>query len=150
MTSPNIVGLRNVTITPSMISANVVHTFEYEYTPITNQTVFIDTLMFDKIVDFVDTAAVNFVGVVSIANTLQYNLDNPCPIENATVCLMNALGSGETISCTTTDRDGQIRLFAVPQLVSMNNVKTFSRSRQGNDVSPEYLTPSSFFFLSVL
>lgn len=107
MTSPNLVGLQSVTITPSKTSANILHTFEYDYTPITNQTVFIDTLTFDKTVDFVDTAAVNFVGMVSIANTSQYNLDNPCPIENATVCLMNALGSGETLSCTTTDQDGR-------------------------------------------
>ena len=105
MTSNLIRGPHNLTITPFKKSANVTHTFEYNNVPITNRTLYIDTLTFDEEVNIIDTAAVNFVGTVSIASTAPFNGGFPCPISNVTVCMKNYIG-GESFACTNTDNDG--------------------------------------------
>jgi hypothetical protein len=112
MTSSAISGPRNVTITPSKSSGGVLHTFEYNDVPVSSHSVYIDTLTFDKTVTFIDTAVVNFRGSVSIANTSLYNQGKPCSVESAIVCLRNALGSGETLVCASTDTDGRILVFS--------------------------------------
>ncbi len=108
MSSNLIRGFHNLTITPYKKSGNVTHTFEYYGIPITNKTLYIDTLTFDQEVNIIDTAAVNYVGTVSIANTAPFNGINggpPCPISNVTVCLRNYIG-GEPFACTNTDNNG--------------------------------------------
>ncbi len=108
MTSNLIRGPHNLTITPFKKTGNVTHTFEYNAVPITNRTLYIDTLTFDQEVNIIDTAAVNYVGMVSIANTAPFNGINggpPCAISNVTVCIRNYIG-GELFACTNTDNDG--------------------------------------------
>ncbi len=96
-----------MTITPYKKTGNVTHTFEYNSVPITNRTLYIDTLTFDEEVNIIDTAAVNFVGTVSIATTAPFNGGFPCPISNVTVCIKNYIG-GESFACTNTDNDGML------------------------------------------
>ncbi len=86
MSSTQISGPHNVTISPSKFSSDVEHTFEFNDQPVTTSfAVYTDYLSFDRSIVIIDTAGVMFMGTVSIGGTADYNGDQPCPLQNATV-----------------------------------------------------------------
>jgi hypothetical protein len=72
--------------------------------------------------NFVDTSVVSLSGVVSIANTAQYNGDSniPCPVIDVEVCAVNHFGVRESIDCTKTDATGMLFFFAMILLIDYN------------------------------
>ena len=105
MASTDIRGPRNVTISPSKTSASVQHKFTYDEREVESFQVYIDYLSFEKTVTITDITSVNFIGTVSIAGTSEFNDDEACPVENATVCAVNIL-NGESLECDQTDKFG--------------------------------------------
>jgi hypothetical protein len=105
LASTDIRGPRNVTISPSKTSASVLHKFTYNEKEVESFQVYIDFLSFDKSVTITDITSVNFIGTVSIAETSEFNNDEACPVENATVCAVSIL-SGESLECDQTDKFG--------------------------------------------
>ncbi len=108
MDSTELRGPRNVTISPSKTSAGVQHKFKYNEQEVQTIEVYMDYLSFDKSITITDTTSVNFVGTISIGDTAQYNDDNPCPVENATVCILHVV-TGESLECDQTNKNGMFR-----------------------------------------
>ncbi len=65
--------------------------------------------------NFVDISTVVLSGIISIADTAQYNgdLNLPCPIIDARVCVVNHFGVKEDLACTTTDAFGLLPSFVL-------------------------------------
>ena len=62
---------------------------------------------------FVDITTVTLIGMVSVANTAQYNGGQPCPVVGAEVCILNHFGVHEKLVCTTTDSFGLLQQLFV-------------------------------------
>ena len=105
MASTDVRGPRNVTISPSKTSAGVTHKFTYDEKEVESVQVYIDFLSFDKTITITDITSVNFVGTISIASTAEYNDDEACPVENATVCVRSII-NGESLECDQTNKFG--------------------------------------------
>jgi hypothetical protein len=73
---------------------------------------------------------VTLSGVVSIANTAQFNGESniPCQVIGVEVCAVNHFGVGENLDCTKTDANGmRKKLFLTIGLLNDRSVLSLSR-----------------------